>query len=482
MKRYAPTWDSVNQHNPGGSAPEWFMDAKFGIYFHWGPYSVPAFGSEWYAKWMYEKGTDHYRHHVETYGDPHTEWGYENFILGGYDKQGNYVQFAPKLKKDGGRFDPDEWAELFARSGARFAGPAAEHCDGFSNWPSRCNEWNAGRLGPKLDLVGLLTDAIRRQGMKTMVSMHHQYSVTGEYFTDAPPQTDESLKRLLYQNRWQDKMHLYLEKLKEVIDGYQPDIIWQDSGLWNIDEKVRLEFLSYYYNRAMEWGKDVVATAKGGLTWDCAVQDYERGGPTDILPNYYLTDDSISPHTWCHTNPIKLYGSRELIHSLMDHISKNGNFLLNICPAADGFFPEDQRSLLLRMGAWLERNGEAVYATRAWKVYGEGPTQMGSDHFSDMVTGTARDIRYTRSKDNTVLYATILGWPEDEQVLLRSLNAESCCLDSLKSVCLIGTNKDDLIPLAYTQDRDGLLITLPIYMPVEQEAYVIRLEFNGIIL
>ena len=107
MKRYAPTWDSVNQHNPGGSAPEWFMDAKFGIYFHWGPYSVPAFGNEWYAKWMYEKGTDHYRHHVETYGDPHTEWGYENFILGGYDKQGNYVQFAPKLKKDGGRFDPD---------------------------------------------------------------------------------------------------------------------------------------------------------------------------------------------------------------------------------------------------------------------------------------------------------------------------------------------------------------------------------------
>ena len=481
MKHYEPTWESVNRHNPGGAAPEWFMDAKFGIYFHWGPYSVPAFGSEWYAKWMYEKGTEHYRHHLETYGDPHTEWGYEKFILGGRDKKGNWVQFAPKLKSEGGQFDPDEWAELFARSGARFAGPAAEHCDGFSNWPSRCNEWNAGRLGPKLDLVGLLTAAIRRQGLKTMVSMHHQYSVTGDYFTDAPPQTDESLQRLLYQNAWPEKMRLYLEKLKEVIDGYQPDMIWQDSGLWNIDEETRLAFLAYYYNRALEWGKEVVATAKGGLTWDCAVQDYERGGPTDLLPNYYLTDDSISPHTWCHTNPIQLYGSRELVHALMDHISKNGNFLLNVCPAADGSFPEDQKALLLRLGGWLTRNGEAVYATRPWRVYGEGPTQMGSDHFSDMVTGTPADVRYTRSKDGSTLYATLLGWPEDGQAVLHSLRREAACLDHLTSVQLIAQGKDDLLPLAYAQTERGLAITLPPQPPLEQEAYVLRLTFHRMI-
>lgn len=477
MQRYEPAWESVNRHNPGGDAPEWFKDAKFGIYFHWGPYSVPAFGSEWYAKWMYEAGTEHHAHHVETYGDPYPDWGYERFILGGYDRQGQWVQFAPRLKSEGGSFDPDEWAQIIRDSGARFAGPAAEHSDGWSNWPSRCNEWNAGAMGPKLDLVGLLTDAIRRQGLKTMVSMHHQYSVMGEYFSDVPPQRTESLRRLFYQNSWEDKMHLYLEKLKEVIDGYQPDLIWQDSGVWNIDEEKRLEFLAYYYNRALAWGKEVVATTKGGMTNDCAVQDYERGGPTGLLPNYFLTDDSISPYTWCYTKNCKLYTTRELIHSLLDRISKNGNLLLNVLPMADGTFPEEQKALLLRMGDWLRRNSEAVYGTRAWCIYGEGPTQMGSDHFSDMIPGTAQDIRFTRSKDSRTLYAAVLGWPESGKVAIACLGAAQASLSGLEQVCLIGCGEE--IPLCWQQQADALMVTLPERAPLEQEAYVLRLTFRG---
>ena len=478
MERYEATWESVNRHNPGGTAPEWFMDAKFGIYFHWGPYSVPAFGCEWYAKWMYEKETEHYHHHVDTYGDPMTEWGYEKFILGDYDRQGNWKQFAPKLKKDGGKFDPDEWAEIIKESGARFAGPAAEHCDGFSNWNSKCNEWNSVKLGPKMDLVALLTDAIKRKGLKTLISMHHQYSVNGEYFTDVPPQSTESLKKLFYQNDWKDKMYLYLEKLKEVIDGYQPDVVWQDSGVWNIDEKERLEFLAHYYNRALEWGKDVVATTKGGMTNDCSVQDYERGGPTDLLENYYLTDDSISPHTWCYTENMKLYTSCELIHSLMDYTSKNGNFLLNVCPMADGTFPENQKELLRKVGAWLRRNGEAVYGTRAWNVYGEGPTQMGSDHFSDMIAGTAEDIRFTRNKENTVLYATILGWPENGQVKIKSLGSDKVSLDDLTQAVLLVDENIQGVLLNYVQEKEELIIQLPKQKPIEQEAYVIKLDFK----
>lgn len=465
--RYEPTWESLNRHNPGGTAPEWFLDAKFGVYFHWGPYSVPAYGSEWYAKWMYEKDTDHYRHHQETYGDPHDGWGYEKFILGGYDRAGNFVQFAPKLTAQGGKFDPEEWARIIADSGAQFAGPAAEHSDGWSNWPSRCNGWNAGRLGPKMDLVGLILAAVRRAGLRTMVSMHHQYSVNGDYFTDVPPQTDPALRQLFYQNDWDDKMRLYLEKLREVIDGYQPDLIWQDSGLWNVDEDVRLRFLAYYYNRAQEWGREVVATAKGGLSTDCAVQDYERGGPTGMLPNYFVTDDSISPHTWCHTKGAVLYGSREIVHSLIDRVSKNGCLLLNILPTAEGEIPADQQAILHRVGDWLRRNGEAVYATRPWRVFGEGPTRMGSDHFSDMVTGTAQDVRYTRSKAGDALYATVLGWPAGG-FTLRSVTAAP------SSAELLGFG-----PVPFVLGEDGLIVTLPADAPIDQEAHVLRLTYPG---
>ena len=180
---FRPSLDSLEHADP---VPEWFKDAKFGIYFHWGVYSVPAFSNEWYPRTMYLKGSTENRHHVETYGEV-TAWPYDHFITGDRDKQGRFVQFAPKLASEGGNFDPDEWAQLFADAGARFAGPVAEHHDGFSMWASKVNPWNAKAMGPKLDLVGLLTDAIRRRGMKVILSMHHAYNITGFY--EAVPKT-----------------------------------------------------------------------------------------------------------------------------------------------------------------------------------------------------------------------------------------------------------------------------------------------------
>ncbi|GAA4942105.1 hypothetical protein GCM10023238_04910 [Streptomyces heliomycini] len=172
---YTPTWPSVDQHPP---APEWFQDAKFGIYYHWGAYSVPAYGSEWYPRLMYKAGDGCNNHHKAVYGDP-AAWPYHNFIQGARDKAGNFVQFAPRLKSAGGNFDPDEWAQLFADAGARFAGPVAEHHDGYSLWNSSVNEWNSVALGPKLDLLRLHADAIRRKGLKLWVSLHHAYNFTG---------------------------------------------------------------------------------------------------------------------------------------------------------------------------------------------------------------------------------------------------------------------------------------------------------------
>jgi alpha-L-fucosidase len=299
---FQPNFKSLEESNP---IPEWFKDAKFGIYFHWGVYSVPAFANEWYPRSMYIKGSAENKHHVKTYGDV-IQWPYDHFITGDKDKQGNFVQFAPKLKSEGGQFDPEEWAQLFADAGAKFAGPVAEHHDGFSLWASKVNPWNAKDMGPNLDLVALLTDAIRQRNMKVFLSMHHAYNITGYY--DAVPKTNDPKLQKLYGQQGKEKNEAFwLAKHKEIIDNYQPDIIYQDFNLHLISQPVLLGFLSYYYNKANEWNKEVVATYKDGLNSRCAVLDYERGGPPDITENYWLTDDAVSSSSWCYTEGISYY-------------------------------------------------------------------------------------------------------------------------------------------------------------------------------
>jgi alpha-L-fucosidase len=472
---FQPDLASLEKVNP---VPEWFKDAKFGIYFHWGVYSVPAFANEWYPRNMYIKGSRENKHHKEVYGDP-SEWPYNNFITGAKDRQGNFVQFAPRLKSEGGNFDPDEWARLFADAGAKFAGPVAEHHDGFSMWASKVNPWNAKDTGPRLDLVGLLTDAIRKQNMKVILSMHHAYNITG-YYDVVPPTNDPKLQMLYGQQGKEKNEAFWLSKHKEIIDNYKPDIIWQDFNLNKISENVLLMFLSYYYNKAAEWNKEVVATYKDGLNPKCAVLDYERGGAADITENYWLTDDAISSSSWCYTEGIGYYSRKQILHGFLDRISKNGNLLLNISPKADGTIPQEQKDILLAMGAWLKKYGEAVYATRAWEKYGEGPTLMGAGHgvFTEPAEGTARDVRYTRSKDKTTLYAILLGWDEGQkEVTLTSLPSDRINIKNLKSVELINGAAGEYLHLTFRQDEKGLTISLP-ERSFEEIAYVIKLTFR----
>jgi alpha-L-fucosidase len=474
-QRYQPTFESLEKSNP---VPEWFRDAKFGIYFHWGVYSVPAFSNEWYPRTMYIKGTPENKHHIEVYGDP-SLWPYNNFITGAKDKQGNFVQFAPKLKSEGGKFDPDEWAQLFADAGAKFAGPVAEHHDGFSMWASKVNPWNAKDMGPKLDLVGLLTDAIRKKNLRIFLSMHHAYNITGYY--NAVPETNDPKLQILYGQQGKEKNEaLWLSKHKEIIDNYKPDILYQDFNLHIISQSVLLEFLAYYYNRASEWNKEVVATFKDGLNTKCAVLDYERGGPDDITTNYWLTDDAISSSSWCYTEGIGYYSKKQILHAFIDRISKNGNMILNISPKADGTIPQEQKDVLLEMGAWLKKYGEAVYGTRAWEKYGEGPTKMGAAHgiMGAPLEGTAQDVRYTRSKDNAILYAILLGWEKDQKkVKLTSLSADRIDCKNLKSVLLINGKAGKYLPVTYKQDSEGLHISLP-ERSFEDIAYILKLSFD----
>ncbi|MEU9671611.1 alpha-L-fucosidase [Streptomyces bobili] len=469
---YTPSWGSVDQHPP---APEWFQDAKFGIYFHWGVFSVPAFGNEWYPRWMYAVGNGTHRHHTATYGTPST-WPYHNFIGGAEDLSGKHVQFAPRLKTQGGNFDPAEWVQLFVDAGARFAGPVAEHHDGYSLWDSQVNEWNSVTKGPKLDLLQLFTTAIRARGLKLLVAMHHAYNYNG-FYEWVPAQTDNSLKKLYGQQSRAEADQLWYDKLKEVVDRAQPDILWQDFSLDHVDETQRLNFLSYYFNQADAWGREVVATYKDGFNDKGEVYDYERGGPADISAPYWLTDDSVSSNSWSYVEGMRYYSVQQVLHAFLDRVSKNGNVLLNIAPKADGTIPQAQRDILLGMGDHLKRFGESVYETRAWSVYGEGPTQMGGGTFQEPIAGTAQDIRFTRNKANNVLYATVLGWP-GSSLTIQTLGSQRLALSSFPSAQLLGTTAGTYIDLARpTQDSSGLRVSLPSAAPFEANAYVLKLSF-----
>lgn len=479
--RYEPTWPSVDRHV---AAPEWFQDAKFGVYWHWGAFTTPEYGSEWYGRDMYRPDSREHRHHTETYGDP-VEWGYERFIDGGVDRAGNHVQFAPKLKSRGGKFDPDEWMRIVKDSGAKFAGPVAEHHDGFSMWDSRVNEWNSVAKGPRLDLLHLFAKSVRAHGLKLLVSMHHAFNYNG-FFDFAPPQTDPSLRKLYGQLPRAEQDELWLAKLKEVVDRARPDVLWQDfslnspgycfnSGPCAVGEQQRLEFLAHYYNQAEKWGKDVVATYKHfdhGFTNKGQVEDYERGGPADIVTPYWLTDDAISSSSWSYTRGIGYYSSTQMIHALVDRVSKGGNMLLNISPTLEGVIPDGQRAVLADIGTYLRRHGESIYSTRAWSSYGEGPTRMGGGSFVAPKIGTAKDIRFTRDKAERVLYATVLAWPGAE-LTITTLSAKRADVTGLRRVELLGAPN----PLTYRQDQDGLRVALPPEKPFESPAYVVKLTF-----
>ncbi|OPH50416.1 hypothetical protein BC351_07070 [Paenibacillus ferrarius] len=472
---YQPTWASVDTHT---ASPEWFQDAKFGIYFHWGAFSVPAFNNEWYGRNMYIP--DYYvnTYHTNTFGTP-TEFPYDKFITGGYDKSGVFRQFAPKLKSAGGNFDPNEWAQLFADAGAKFAGPVAEHHDGYSMWNSTVNEWNSVQTGPKLDLLGLFATAIRAKDMKLLASMHHAYNFNG-FYEYAPTPSTTSLQKLYGKLPKEQSDQLWYDKLKEVIDGYQPDILWQDFDVNKVAETQRLNFLSYYYNKAIDWNKEVVATYKihdPAFNTNGEVVDYERGGPAEIVTPYWLTDDALSSSSWSYTNGIEYYSRQAMLHSLIDRVSKNGNMLLNVSPTADGTIPQAQKDILLGMGDYLKKFGESIYSTRPWTTYGEGPTSMGGGQFVTPIEGKNTDIRFTRNKANNTLYATVLGWP-GSQLNITSLSS-SMNLSKLTSVQLLGATAGSYIDLPTpTQDTSGLKITMPT-QPYTADAYVVKLTFSG---
>ena len=475
---YEPHWHSLRNH----VTPQWFRDAKFGIYTHWGVYSVPACGpnATWYPYNMYREGTPQHAHHVETYGPP-AEFGYKDFI--------------PMFTAE--KFDPDEWAELFRKAGARFAGPVGEHHDGFAMWDSQWTEWNAARMGPKRDVVGELEKAIRKQGMRFMVALHH--AENWWFFPHWRKEFDTSDPRYagLYGElhntewpenmavvgskgdfwAWQDKpskafLDQWLGKIKEVIDKYRPDMLWFDFALRHIQEHYKKEFLAYYYNKAEEWGTEVVVTYKWhDLVPGCAVVDLELGRFPELTYQDWITDTTVDDgHGWGYLKETRYKTASSLIHYLVDNVSKNGYLLLNVGPKPNGEIPDQAREVLLEIGRWLEVNGEAIYGTTPWMVYGEGPTQMvksGPFCEDQEVRYTAKDIRFTVKGD--VLYAICLGWPGDA-VVIETL-PQKLYTSEIGRVRMLGA--DGELPWAVTPN--GLVIRTPDRKPCEH-AFTFRIE------
>ncbi len=313
---YEPTWESLQTYE----VPEWFKDAKFGIYTHWGVYSVPAWENEWYPRLMYSRndrrrGSKFYDHHKETWGDV-SEFGYKNFI--------------PLFTAE--KFDAEQWADLFKRSGAQFAGPVAQHHDGFAMWDSDLTEWDAMDMGPKRDVLGELAKAMRARDMRIVTSFHHAYH--WKYYEPSYGIENSDTKDPDYAGinkiyppvhepgapESKEFMDNWLARIVEVIDNYQPDYLWFDFG-WQQPgfESYKQEFLAYYYNEAMKLGKEVVVGYKGKhLPEGVAILDLERGQMDTLSSRDWITDTSVGLKSWSYIDAPDYKTINTLVDNLID--------------------------------------------------------------------------------------------------------------------------------------------------------------------
>lgn len=441
-----PTWDSLRQHY---TVPDWFRQAKFGIFIHWGLYAVPAYHNEWYARHMYGAFV---AWHTAHYGPP-DKFGYKDFV--------------PLFQAE--KYDPDAWATLFKNAGAKYVVPVGEHHDGFAMWDSRLTRWCAGKMGPKRDLIGDLARAVRKQGLIFGVSSHRMEHHTFMYPTakvktdlfdpanadfygpPVPGNMNDGNASPAFQEDW-------LARCQELVDKYQPQMLWFDNGVNDrAYDTVKLKIAAYYYNRAAGWGRQVTLSTKGSAYLSGSILDFEKAGrgPKDILGGAWQIDDQIAGNSWGYVNPMHYRHTESILTELIDTVSKGGNLLLNISPRADGTIPDEQQQILRAVGQWLETNGEAIYGSRPWSTFGE-TTPQGN-------------YRFTTRADT--LYAIALGRP-GEQAIIGSLATGRPAVGTVRRVSLLGHPGD----LTFTQDAQGLKVTLPSQMPGN---YAYTLKIGG---
>jgi alpha-L-fucosidase len=453
---FEPTMESLKQYK----CPDWFRDAKFGIWAHWGPQAVPMDG-DWYARGMYEQGSKHYKYHVEHYGHP-SKFGYKDII--------------PLWKAE--KWDPDRLMQLYKKAGAKYFVSMGSHHDDFFLWNSKLHKWNAANMGPKRDVVGDWQKAAKKQGLHFGVSEHlgasfwwfqvsHGSDKTGplagvpydganpEYqdlyhFPVKPGDSGWYSKNPRWHQQW------YAE-IKELVDNYHPDLLYTDGGVaFGENNIVGLSMIAHLYNSN--------AALHGGQTeavYNCKqksegrwVEDLERGIMPKIDPYPWQTDTSIGD--WFYDRNVKFRPVSWVIHMLVDNVSKNGNLLLNVVQRPDGSLDAEVEQMLGQLADWIAIHGEAIYGSRPWLVYGESAIKVKGGAFGEDFKYNAKEIRFTTK--GPVLYAIALGWPEDGQIVIRSLaKPAGQNVNNITSISLLGHDGE----IAFKQTEDALIVILP---------------------
>jgi len=493
---FKPTWESLQQYK----VPEWFRNAKFGIWAHWGPQCQPEQG-DWYARFMYAEGNREYKWSTQNYGHP-SEYGFKD------------VCNAWKAEN----WNPEKLVTLYKKAGARYFFGMGNHHDNFDMWDSKYQPWNSVNIGPKKDIIDGWAKAARKNGLYFGVSIHAAHAWTfyetaqrsdkegpkagvpydgnltkadgkGKWWEGYDPQDlyaqrhplskgSEKTSSIHSQWEWSNGASVpskeycdkFYNRTVDLINHYNPDLLYFDDTalpLWPISD-AGLRIAAHYYNQNMQQHKGKLESVIFGkiLTADqkkCMVWDVERGAPDKIQEQPWQTCTCIGE--WHYRRSIydndKYKTAKEVVHMLADIVSKNGNLLLNIPVRGDGTIDEKEVKVVEKIGEWMAVNSEGIYDTRPWKVFGEGPTAenanpINAQGFNEGKTSySSKDIRFTTK--NGVLYAIVMGWPEDGKVVIKSLSTSHLPNQkNIKRVELLGSGN-----VKFVSGADGLTVTLP---------------------
>jgi alpha-L-fucosidase len=477
---FTAEWDSLQRYE----CPEWFRDAKLGFWSHWGPQAVPGQG-DWYARKMYIQGEKAYDWHVAHYGHP-SKFGYKDII--------------PLWKAE--RFDPDALMQLYVRAGAKYFVALAVHHDNFDLWNSKHHRWNSVAMGPQKDIVGLWAQAARKHGLRFGVSEHLERSynwfntnkgadqvgpLAGVPYDGADPRhvdlyfpahDDTGFQYPKNPPEWW--MQQWQKRIVDLLDQHEPDLLFTDGGV--PFGRYGRELMAHFFNsglRRYEGRQEVVYTVKrrsngthGEFVDGTAVENLERGTMEAINPEPWQCDTTVAD--WFTSADYKYKTAAEVIQLLCDVVSKNGNLLINFTQYADGTLEPKAAEILEEMAAWMPVNGEAIYGTRPWTCFGEGPGQVAGGHFNEKNTRfDARDVRYTRKGDT--LYALLLGWPGDGGRVTLSALAPSRWNGRVSRVTLLGHDG----ALEHSLGEGGLEVRLPAGAPT-RHAVALRIDAEGL--
>ncbi|WP_433900216.1 alpha-L-fucosidase [Sphingobacterium puteale] len=501
--KFQPTWESLAQYE----APEWFRNAKFGIWAHWGPQCQPEQG-DWYARGMYDEGSWQHNSHLKNYGHPSVA-GFKDVIN------------TWKAEK----WDPERLVALYKKVGAQYFFAMGNHHDNFDLWDSKYQKWNSVNMGPKRDILAAWSKAAKKNSLPFGVSIHSSHAWTwyetaqradqsgplkgvpydgnmtkedgkGKWWEGYDPKElyrqnhplskgSEDVKSLWAQWDWhngasiptQEYIDNFYQRTVDMIDTYQPDLLYFDDTtlpLWPISN-VGLDIAAHFYNSNAKKNKGKVDAVLFGKILseqqkECLVWDVERGVPDQVQEKAWQTCTCLG--SW-HYNKADYENntyksSKKVIHMLIDIVSKNGNLLLNVPIKGDGSIDDKEEKILHEIGDWMQINKEGIFDTRPWKIYGEGPSTVeksplnaaGFNEDKDNAY-TAEDIRFVQKGD--AIYAHIMAWPTDGRILIKSLGKKNKTVPSLrvKTVSLLGHKKK----LIFHQNEEALSVTLPVEMP-----------------